>query len=352
MVRGAHSLKVLHTVYHRCLQLSHNLVSPELLWGCLQAGTRTQGVFRVAAYLLAPHYFVALTLAKHFRLAELRDRWSDGLNKCLQGFFFLLLVSQLLADVAACLGLGMLLVQLRGGFAQDSRRSSPAALIVGYSITAVGFALFGPLSVLTTVNSVWHKWRTMTIMEVLPSAAGGILLLAGCVYGGIGAILLALDIDVYCSSYFLSSIDCIHGDCKAGSCVCDPYWGGETCDVVDRFSGSQLITAQWGNLLVNWASLNDTRYELCYSSFTDYSDTPAVFHERCDAYSTTFVVARNSHGNTFGGYVRSTPSCHSHYVFEHAFHATGCYRLLPSCFVALKTIFQMSLSHSTLIIFG
>jgi hypothetical protein len=272
----------------------------------VQAATKAQGVFRVTAYLLAPHYFVALSVAKHFRLQSTgvgtRNRCSD---KCLQGFFFLLLVSQLLADFAACLGLGMLLLQLRGGFAQDAHRSSPPALIVGYSITAVGFTLFfGPLSVFTAVNTARHRWREMTIMEVVPSAAGGLLLLIACVYGGIGAVLLALDIDVYCSSFFLSSIDCVHGTCTAGSCVCDPDWSGEMCDGANPFAGSQLITAQWGRTMVRWAGLNGTRYDLCYSSFTDDALSPAAFHEGCDPYSTTFVVARNSLGNTFGGYVR------------------------------------------------
>ena len=78
-----------------------------------------------------------------------------------------------------------------------------------------------------------------------------------------------------------------------------------------------IVNTTWPRILNRWVaaavdegkqqrSRAEQRWALCYSSFTDYATSPAVFHRQCDNYTTTLVVARNSLGYTFGGYaVRS-----------------------------------------------
>ena len=48
----------------------------------------------------------------------------------------------------------------------------------------------------------------------------------------------------------------------------------------------------------------DSKWTLCYSSFTDDTTSPATFHMQCDQYITTMAIAHNSLNCTFGGYVR------------------------------------------------
>eukprot|EP01051_Picozoa_sp_SAG22_P020795 SAG22_NODE_4342_length_1297_cov_1.454925_2_plen_186_part_00 len=59
------------------------------------------------------------------------------------------------------------------------------------------------------------------------------------------------------------------------------------------FSGSRIITTrEEGTLLNQWAGKPvDHAWELCYTSFTMNKAKPAVFHQNCDQYNQTFVVA-------------------------------------------------------------
>ena len=70
------------------------------------------------------------------------------------------------------------------------------------------------------------------------------------------------------------------------------------------FCGSRLITPELGNAVATWLRTG-RNWTLCYSTYTDRRDA-ATFHDQCDHFSPTLVVARNALNYTFGGYVR----CH------------------------------------------
>jgi hypothetical protein len=66
-----------------------------------------------------------------------------------------------------------------------------------------------------------------------------------------------------------------------------------------------LVTAEWGTTLNGWVGEAEQEWALCFSSFTDDTRTPAVFHDQCDQYDATLTVVHNELGFTFGGFVRS-----------------------------------------------
>ena len=103
-----------------------------------------------------------------------------------------------------------------------------------------------------------------------------------------------------------------HGSCDAnsGECRCAPGYTGADCANAGFFSGSRLITAEWGDNLNGWmkAKAKGKQWSLCFSSFTDDATTPSTFHKQCDQHDTTLTVARNSLNYTFGGYVRVPPA--------------------------------------------
>ena len=103
-----------------------------------------------------------------------------------------------------------------------------------------------------------------------------------------------------------------HGSCDAnsGECRCAPGYTGADCANAGFFSGSRLITAEWGDNLNGWmeAKAKGKQWSLCFSSFTDDATTPSAFHQQCDQHDTTLAVARNSLNYTFGGYVRVPPA--------------------------------------------
>ena len=113
-----------------------------------------------------------------------------------------------------------------------------------------------------------------------------------------GASFFSLAIGVECRT----AADCSnHGTCdtKTGDCRCESDYSGAKCGTLvasPYYPGSQLVTVDWGKQLNEWKGKADQRWVLCYSSFTDNSSTPAVFHRQCDIYNNTLSVAHNSGG--------------------------------------------------------
>eukprot|EP01046_Picozoa_sp_COSAG06_P030598 COSAG06_NODE_2916_length_6098_cov_10.324721_4_plen_430_part_00 len=143
--------------------------------------------------------------------------------------------------------------------------------------------------------------------------------------GGTITVLSVTDVQDGRASFFSLAIglecrtaaDCSgHGVCTTDRiCHCESGWGGASCGIKDLtpspyFPGSRLITVDWGKQLNEWRSLEvpgtaDQRWVLCYSSFTNDSSTPAVFHQLCDRHTNTLSVAHAEGTNyTFGGFVR------------------------------------------------
>eukprot|EP01049_Picozoa_sp_SAG25_P004280 SAG25_NODE_266_length_10666_cov_14.508943_11_plen_871_part_00 len=187
-----------------------------------EAETLEHKSVRLACYLLTPHNFVALSLANRFRPKEGEGRRS--VNAVLQVLFYVVALAQVIADFASCFALGTLVQQCSdNGFC-------PAALIVGFSFTAISFFLFfGPVSVYQTYKQVREKGLKGG------AAVGGILLLLGLIWIAIGGIMLASGEDIYCSWYTFSDTKCgEHGVCFSGSCECVPGFHGEYCDAVGQ----------------------------------------------------------------------------------------------------------------------
>lgn len=193
----------------------------------MEADTTTQKVTRVAAYLLTPHNFVALSLAGRFRPEKEEGRLSA--NGILQLLFYLVAFAQIIADFASCFALGSLLKQCSDGdFCEP-------ALLVGFTCTAFGFLLFfAPLSIATSFSKARENWQHMTLKRGI-AAGGGLLMLLGLIWVALGALLLLGGTDIYCSWYTFSGTKCgDHGACAAGHCDCDPGFGGEFCDVAGQ----------------------------------------------------------------------------------------------------------------------
>eukprot|EP01043_Picozoa_sp_COSAG02_P016867 COSAG02_NODE_751_length_17653_cov_172.765011_10_plen_217_part_00 len=135
--------------------------------------------------------------------------------------------------------------------------------------------------------------------------------------GGTISVLLVTD-DPASLSFFSLGVaeacrtvaDCsTHGTCdtKKGECRCESNYGGANCETFvssPYFPGSQLVTVDWGKQLNEWKGKADQRWVLCYSSFTNDSGTPVVWHQLCDPHTNTLSVAHAEGTNhTFGGFV-------------------------------------------------
>jgi hypothetical protein len=198
-----------------------------------EAVTLEQKIVRTACYLLTPHNFVALSLANRFRRKQ-GEGWLS-VNGNLELLFYVVAFAQVIADFASCFALGTLAQQCSGnGFC-------PAALIVGFSFTAISFFLFfGPVSVYQTYKHVREKGMKGG------AAVGGILLLLGLIWVAIGGILLASGEDIYCSWYTFSDTKCgEHGMCFSGNCECIPGFHGEYCETAGQVG--QCTTKQMRN---------------------------------------------------------------------------------------------------------
>jgi hypothetical protein len=166
------------------------------VWG--EADSRSQRMYRIACYILGPHNYVALCLAKRFQDA------AGG--KYLRWLFLGLAGLQILADFASCFALAGLLGEAK----------SPPALKIGYGVTGLGFLLFfGPASVLKSFE-VAQANDTKTRVR----AVGGLAMLAGLVYVAIGVILQLCGVDIVCNGYTFGIIapDCGGYGCSRGIC--------------------------------------------------------------------------------------------------------------------------------------
>ena len=134
------------------------LMDPAEAWN--EADSKLEKSVRVATYLLTPHNYTAFCLANRFR----------GWRRTFLGLAGI----QVLADLASCVALAALMA---GGIEEETKKP-PAALKIGYIITAFGFLMFfGPLSVAGSLSGAFDKrkhWcRRMT------SAVGGTIVLCG-----------------------------------------------------------------------------------------------------------------------------------------------------------------------------
>jgi hypothetical protein len=186
------------------------LLDPVAAWK--EAPTRLEKCIRVAMYVLTPHNYSAFCLANRFR------SWRRT--------FLALAAVQILADLASCVALAALMA---GGI-QEEEKQAPAALKIGYSITAFGFLLFfGPLSVITSLRGVFdrsrQRWR-----RAVSGVGGSVLLLAWtCIV--LLFVLLAANVDVFCDA---ARIGIIHDPCNghgrchaAAQCHCEKDYGPE-----------------------------------------------------------------------------------------------------------------------------
>ena len=106
---------------------------------------------------------------------------------------------------------------------------TPAALIIGYVITASGFVLFfGPLSVVASLSGAADTRRHSCSRAVL-GLFGGALLCALSYIVLLYVLLIGGWFNPYCDGFTLNSDPCNgHGSCYgAGQCVCEAGFGPE-----------------------------------------------------------------------------------------------------------------------------
>ena len=80
------------------------------------------------------------------------------------------------------------------------------------------------------------------------------------------------------------------------------------------FTGSQILSVEQGSALNTLAGFGaKCNWTMCYSSFTNDSSTPDVYHKQCDQYNKTLHVVVNHVAGVprvFGGFaVRAPPHC-------------------------------------------
>jgi hypothetical protein len=85
------------------------------------------------------------------------------------------------------------------------------------------------------------------------------------------------------------------------------WCAGVTPHTRSQFPGSKLITSTDLAVTLNtWTSMDSLQeWVRCYSSFENGSH-PSAFHQGCDSYGTTLIVAHNGLNHTFGGYATRT----------------------------------------------
>ena len=210
-----------------------------------EAETPLQRFTRLAMYVLCPHNFAALVLAKRF------PRWAR--------VFYCLAAVQVLADLSSCYALANLIASDRDIKASQSHSSNATAdlpaddggialqqdvapLQIGYSITAFGFLLFfGPLSVASSVSGALDR-AAPPLLQLGKAAAAAILLVA---WLGIMVLMgwLIVGGNPFCSGLPLLDFSCSgHGQCfGASECVCDTGFGPES-----KLSGTALCSCKAG----------------------------------------------------------------------------------------------------------
>ena len=145
--------------------------------------THVQGCVRLSTYILGPHVYVLLCLANHF---------SHSNRLGLKTYFVGLAGFHFVIDTASCVALGVLLFR----HAHDHDHA-PAALFVGYTMTATSIIFFyGPSAILTCLEGSFLAGNLIRGQQFF-----GIVLLVGWIYMTVGGILLALGHDIVCMGY-------------------------------------------------------------------------------------------------------------------------------------------------------
>ena len=207
------------------------LMDPITAWN--QTDSWLERVMRSAMYVLTPHNFVALCLANRFR------EW--------QRVFLGLAGIQVIADLASCFALGALLA---GGIekaanstvVESPEEETPAALIIGYMITASGFLLFfGPLSVVSSLKGAADRSKRSCKRLIL--GLSGVSLLSALIYILVlYGLLFEGTFNPYCDDFTFRSDPCNgKGGCfGAGRCHCHLGFGPEL-----SYSGESLCARSY-----------------------------------------------------------------------------------------------------------
>eukprot|EP01045_Picozoa_sp_COSAG04_P025370 COSAG04_NODE_3319_length_2939_cov_23.714085_1_plen_716_part_00 len=194
------------------------LMDPITAWK--EASGWLERLMRGAMYVLTPHNYVALCLANRFR------GW--------ERLFLGLAGIQVVADLASCFALGALLA---GGIEkaanstviESPEEETPAALVIGYVLTASGFLLFfGPLSVVSSLRGAAD--RNKHTCTRLGFGASGVSLLSSLLYILVlYGLLFEGTFNPFCDDFTFRSNPChSNGQCYgAGQCRCELGFGPE-----------------------------------------------------------------------------------------------------------------------------
>ena len=186
------------------------LMDPVEAWN--EADSKLEKSVRVATYLLTPHNYTAFCLANRFR----------GWRRTFLGLAGI----QVLADLASCVALAALMA---GGIEEETKKP-PAALKIGYIVTAFGFLMFfGPLSVAGSLSGAFDRRKHWC--RRMSSAVGGTIVMCGWTFIVVMFILLTAEQDVFCkaSEWGVIKDPCHgHGKCYAAAqCRCHDGFGPE-----------------------------------------------------------------------------------------------------------------------------
>lgn len=189
-----------------------------------EAESTLERIVRMAIYVLTPHNYTAFCLANRFRSWRRTFLGMAGI--------------QVIADLASCVALAALMA---GGIEEEAKKP-PAAMKIGYIITAFGFLLFfGPLSVAGSLGGAFDRSKYWCLRT--SSAVAGSLVLCGWICIVTVFIMLIAEQDVFCkaSEWGIITDPCHgHGTCYAAAqCHCDEGYGPEV-----SFNGEDLCACK------------------------------------------------------------------------------------------------------------
>eukprot|EP01043_Picozoa_sp_COSAG02_P027238 COSAG02_NODE_1598_length_11761_cov_15.902418_5_plen_584_part_00 len=240
------------------------LMDPVTAWK--EAKGRVERVRRAAMYVLTPHNYTALCLARRF----------PGWRRAFLGLAGI----QVLADLSSCLGLAALMEGAIEMETQDqSSNRTPTAIIIGYVLTTSGFLLFfGPLSVATTLGIAGDTHRHSCVRAGM-ALAGGVLLCALAYIVLLYVLLIGGWFNPYCNGFTLNSDPCnSHGECfGVGRCHCEVGFGPNV-----TYNGEPLCACHPACVHGTCAADGDGHKCLCDGEWTGSActDEPCVAHNK------------------------------------------------------------------------
>ena len=275
------------------------LMDPVTAWK--EAKGRLERVRRAAMYVLTPHNYTALCLARRF----------PGWRRAFLGLAGI----QVLADLSSCLGLAALMEGAIEMETQDqSSNRTPTAIIIGYVLTASGFLLFfGPLSVATSLRSAGDTHRHSCVRAGMALAGGG--LLCALAYTVLLYVLLIGGwFNPYCNGFTLNSDPCnSHGECfGVGRCRCEVGFGPNV-----TYSGEPLCACHPACVHGTCAADGDGHTCLCDGEWTGSActDEPCIRHDNCGEHGDCATDGDGHKCNCHDGYsglnCQVSVSCHS-----------------------------------------